>query len=321
MIRRPISPATSSVGRPAEGARPSWQNGFVAAGGAALGYAGLCAGLFRAAGRGADAFVVAPRAIDEASAPSWLPPAEVARLNALGEAVRGRSILDRTLAHDLAGCYAESPWVARVLHVRRAYPNRLGVSLAIRKPFVVIHAAAGPPVILDAEGVRLPASADPAGLVRLSGAGTFAPPPGQKWDTPRVGDGLRALGRYASLLEGRPRLAPFAPREVRVSKWSRADARPIVEIVTARGFPVIWGVDLPDGSPTVGAPSAREKLESLAQVLPDLAREARAVAYVSVRHRSGVLLKLRKAPRPSGRGRGRTRTAPRTGRRLTAGAR
>lgn len=298
MVRRPLPFRAPSVVTRRDAAGRSWKNSLVAAAVGALAYAGLCAGFFRASGRGADAFVVAPRAIEEANAPPWLPPAEVAGLNALGDAVRGRSILDPSLARDLAECYAESPWVSRVLHVRRAYPNRLDVALAIRKPFAVVRASSGPPVILDCDGVRLPASADPAGLVRLSGAGTFPPPPGEMWETPRIKDGLRALGRYSSLIEGKPRLAPFAAREVRVGKWSRADARPLVEIVTAKGFPVIWGVDLPDGSATIGGPTAREKLAALAGVLPGLARGTRRVAYLSVRHRSGVVLRFRDGAAP-----------------------
>lgn len=299
MVRRPLCPVTSSVVAPPDAASRSWKNALVAAAAVVLAYAGLCGSLFRATGRGANAFVVAPQAIEAANAPPWLPPAEIARLNALGDAVRGRSILDRSLARDLAACYAESPWVSRVIHVRRAYRNRLDVALAIRKPFAVVHTSSGPPVILDAQGVRLPASADPAGLVRLSGAGKFAPPPGEAWETPRVKDGLRALGRYNRLFEDKPDLAPFAAREVRVGKWSRADARPIVEILTVKGFPVIWGVDLPDGSGTVGGPTGREKIESLAEVLPALARERRAVAYLSVRHKSGVLLKFKDDDSPT----------------------
>jgi hypothetical protein len=255
-------------------------------------YAGLCAALWRSGARGGDAYVVVPRAIDGARAPKWLPHAEVARVNALGNVVRGRSMLDPDLASDLAACYLESPWVSRVLHVRRVYPNRLDVALAIRKPFAVVRRASGPAIVLDRSGVRLPASAAPDGLPVLRGAAGIPPVPGQSWEEVRVRDGLRVLARYSTLVEGQG--DAFAPREVSVREWSRPDARPLVSVHTTGGFSIAWGVDLPSGEATITGPSARQKLTWLAGALRQLASDTGRISYISLRQRAGLVVKYRR---------------------------
>jgi len=297
-----MGPKTSSVVVPEEAAGGAWKRPVAAVAVALLAYGGLTAAFFRSSGRGPDAFVVVPRVANKGCAPNWLPAAEVERLNSLASGVRGRSILSQHLARDLAVCYEESPWVSRVLHVRRAYPNRLDVTLAIRKPVAFVRKASGPTVVLDAEGWRLPVSADPTGLVRLTGTVSRPPRAGSRWDSMRVTDGLRALGRYGAFIDEQPSLRNFAPVELRVGGWSRPDGRPVVEIVTKRGFPVVWGVDLPGGAASVAGPSAEEKLAALAAALPRVARETRSIGYVSVRHRSGVVLGSGDGAAPHGRG-------------------
>jgi len=269
-------------------------------------YAGLCAGFWRAGTRGPDAFVVVPQAIDAARTPEWLPQAEVARINSLGAAVKGRSLLDPDLASDLAACYLESPWVAQVLHIRRAYPNRLDVELAIRRPVAVVARANGPAVVLDRTGVRLPVSAVPDGLARISGVGSTPPPPGHQWQDVRIADGLRVLERYGALFSRTE--APlakakelFAPREIRVGSWSRPSGRPSVEILTASGLVIVWGVDLPSGEGTVTGPPAEEKLATLAEILPRIARDGRLPASVLVCERAGpVIAGQMPGPNPQG---------------------
>jgi hypothetical protein len=262
----------------------------VVAGTAALAYLGICVALWRSGAGGRDSFVVVPQAVDGAHAPAWLPGAEFARINALGNVVGGRSILDPDLARDLAACYRESPWVADVLHVRRAYPNRLEVALVIRKPFAAVERSSGPAVVLDRLGVRLPASAEAAGLPLINGVSTPPPSPGARWEDVRVLDGLRVLERYTGVV-AEPLAARFAARAIDVSKWSRPDARPLVEIVTVEGFPVVWGIDLPSGDATITGPSADEKLERLSRALPTLAEQTRKIAYISVRQSTGLVLK------------------------------
>ena len=257
---------------------------------AALGYFGLCVALWRSGARGGEAYVVVPHAVEGTKAPTWLSPAEVARVNALGSVVRGRSILDPDLTRDLAACYLESPWVASVMHIRRAYPNRLDVALVIRRPFAAVERPAGPAVVLDKHGTRLPASAEAEGLPVLDGVATAPPAPGDSWDDVRVLDGLRVLDRYAEVVKG-DLAEQFGARSVNVRKWSRPDARPVVTIQTKRGFPVVWGIDLPSGEATITGPSANEKLARLAQVLPKLADDGRRISYLSVSQRNGPVLK------------------------------
>jgi len=303
--RRTLGAKTSSVVVPEAAAGAAWKRPATAIAVALFAYGGLTAAFFRSSGRGPDAFVVIPRVANEGSAPEWLPGAEVERLNSLASGVRGRSILSPHLASDLAACYEESPWVSRVLHVRRAYPNRLDVALAIRKPVAFVRKSSGPAVVLDAEGWRLPVSADPAALVRLTGTVSHPPRAGSRWDSMRVTDGLRALARYSAFIEEESSRGNFAPVELRVGGWSRPDGRPIVEIVTRSGFPVVWGVDLPRGEASVAGPSAEEKLAALAAALPRVARERRPLAYVSVRHRSGVVLGYKDGSPADGRAGGR----------------
>jgi cell division septal protein FtsQ len=258
---------------------------------AALGYFGICVALWRSGARGGEAYVVVPSAVEGTKAPGWLSPAEVARVNALGRVVRGRSILDPDLTRDLAACYLESPWVARVMHIRRAYPNRLDVALVIRRPFAAVQRAAGPAVILDRTGIRLPASAEGEGLPVLDGVVTAPPAPGERWDDVRVLDALRVLERYGEVVKG-DLVQHFGARSVNVRKWSRPDARPIVTIETRRGFPVIWGIDLPSGEATITGPSAGEKLAWLAQAFPALIEGDKKISYLSVRQRNGPVVKL-----------------------------
>jgi len=255
-------------------------------------YAGLCAALWRTSGRGSDAFVMVPQAITDAQAPDWLPAAEVARVNDLASAVQGRSILDPTLADDLAACYAESPWVSHTLHIRRAYPDRLEVALAIRRPIAVVDRASGPPIVLDRAAVRLPASAAPDGLPRLEGVATPPPAIGEPWAGGRAADGLRVLARYGTLADRVEGFERFEARKVLVGEWSRQDARPVVEIRTAAGFPIVWGIDLPGGEASVSEPSAEQKLAMLAEALPRIGGETRKIAYASVRQHSGVVVKF-----------------------------
>lgn len=257
---------------------------------AAFAYLGICAALWRSGGQGGDAYVVVPQAIDSKHAPAWLKPAEINRINAMGSVVRGRSILDPDLARDLAACYLESPWVSQVLHIRRIHPNRLDVALVIRKPFAVVSRASGPSVVLDRDAVRLPSSALPDGLCVLEGATTNPPAPGDCWNDVRVIDGLRVLERYTRVIEATDGES-FAPTKVSVVKWSHPDGRPIVEIVTSRGFPIIWGVDLPNGDATITGSTADEKQRRLAQVLPTLAAQKRDISYLSVRQRAGLVIK------------------------------
>jgi len=300
-----MGPKTSSVVVPEEAAGRAWKRPVAAVAVSILAYAGLTTAFFRSSGRGPDAFVVIPRVASEGCAPEWLPAPEVERLNSLASGVHGTSILSPHLARDLAACYEESPWVSRVLHIRRAYPNRLDVALAIREPVAFVRKSSGPTVVLDAEGWRLPVSADPAALVRLTG--TVSPPPraGSRWDSLRVTDGLRALGRYLAFVGEEPSRGRFAPVELRVGGWSRPDGRPLIEIVTKRGFPIVWGVDLPGGAASVAGPSAEEKLAALATTLPKVTRQTRPIAYLSVRHRSGVVLGFGEGGPPHGRAGGR----------------
>jgi cell division septal protein FtsQ len=291
-----MPPKTSMVAAPAAERPGGWRRGAVLALSALALYGGTCAALWRVARRGADAFVIVPNAIDHSRAPEWLPAAEVARVNALGESVRGRSILDPDLTRDLAACYMESPWVSRVTHVRRAFPNRLEVELGIRRPFAVVERGTGLPVVLDRTGVRLPASAESRGLPRLTGVVSSVPAQGAAWEDVRVLDGLRVLGRYETLVRAAPDLGKCAAKEVRVGEWSRADARPAVEIVTAAGWRVMWGVDMPAGEGTVTGPPADVKLERLAEHLPRLASSTRRPAYVDLGHKSGAVVRFEDEP-------------------------
>jgi hypothetical protein len=221
-------------------------------------------------------------------------------VNALGNVVRGRSLLDPDLAHDLAACYRESPWVARVLHVRRVHPNGLSVALAIRKPFAVVERRSGPAIVLDGTGVRLPASADPEGCVRLSGATSPPPAPGRPWRDRRVADGLRVLAKYRSLVKSHSRLARFRAGEVRVREWSRAHGRPVVEIVSSAGFRVVWGIDLPSGEATLTEPASEVKLARLAEVLRSIAGSKKGVALLSLRQKSGVVVRFAEGEEDAG---------------------
>lgn len=283
-----VSVRTPGEASPASGARKLWF-------GAALvcGYAAATAAVFKASRYGPDALIVLPEAMAADSAPSWLPSAEVTRINALSAGVRGKSILSPDLTEELAACYLQSPWVGRVVYVRRRHPNRLDVALLIRRPAAVVERPSGPPAVLDAEAVRLPASADPSRLPRLKGVRSVPPAPGEVWSDVRVLDGMRVLKKYGALVAKNTELRPFRPVEVNVSGWSRADRRPVVVIRTASGFPICWGVDLPEEVARIVGPTSSEKVARLAEVLPSLSDRAERVAYISLRQSSGVVYRMR----------------------------
>ena len=81
-----------------------------------------------------------------------------------------------------------------------------------------------------------------------------------------------------------------------MGEWSRADARPVVEIVTAAGWRVVWGVDMPAGEGTVTGPPAEAKLARLAEHLPRIANSTRRPAYVDLRRKSGAVVRFEDDP-------------------------
>ena len=81
----------------------------------------------------------------------------------------GYSILSSNLTGRAAAAYERSPWVRRVLVVRKDFPNRLYVQLDLRRPYATIEYR-GKTHLVDCEGVYLDQGVyrtPPEGLGRL----------------------------------------------------------------------------------------------------------------------------------------------------------
>ncbi len=82
-------------------------------------------------------------------------PEGVEELRAIGRAFSGRSVLDPFLIGDLRRAYGGSVWVKRVVHMRRAFPNRVDLELLLRIPVAQVRSD-NRYWLLDEEGVLLP---------------------------------------------------------------------------------------------------------------------------------------------------------------------
>ena len=105
---------------------------------------------------GMEEFVVHPGDVTIDS--EWVNP-ERARLDFMrtdptGVLQEPRSLFTSDLAQRVADAYASSPWVKRVVYVRRVFPNKLDIKLQMREPFTLVRTA-GDWYCLDEDGVLL----------------------------------------------------------------------------------------------------------------------------------------------------------------------
>jgi hypothetical protein len=61
-------------------------------------------------------------------------PEAVTELEEIGRSFINRSLLDPVILSDLDSAYGKSPWIRRITHIRRHFPNRIELELLLRLP-------------------------------------------------------------------------------------------------------------------------------------------------------------------------------------------
>jgi len=93
--------------------------------------------------------------IDLTAATSWAPHDLVARVAADHPGWNERSLLDATLAADLAVAFAKNPWIEKVDRVEKTRQGRVVIQVTYRTPVAMVQTIRGLYPI-DAQGVLLP---------------------------------------------------------------------------------------------------------------------------------------------------------------------
>lgn len=192
------------------------------------------------------------------------------------------------LAGRVATAYGASPWVRRVVAVRRRFPRSLEITLEVRKPYATV-AYRGGSVVVDDEGVVL----DPQ-LYRLSNppvAGRpdivmcydpeSAPRRGERWNCQGVSAGidmLAFLGEGGALNGLRVRAV-----EVRKETAPSGNAQLCVVLKTDSGAEIKWGLPPKSGGATTAEVSTSAKVEALQGIVAQHRARLSQVEYIDVR--------------------------------------
>ena len=243
--------------------------------------------LWQYAARGA----VAPDApLANAESCPWLSPRDLADINSAVRFSERTSMYDRDICHDVAGRYRNNPWIREVLNVRRSFPDRIEVELAVRRPVAFVRQGRQL-YLVDREGVRLPAesqSISSGGYPVIDGVGNRVPAVGSPWNSRSLADSLSLVECLDRVLDGRG--AGMRLAGVRVTAGgANVDHMPQMVARTASGMIIDWGSF--NQSKTYLYPSAAEKRSELTRVLDEM-QEPAAIESIMVRYK-GHSLRLR----------------------------
>ncbi len=229
--------------------------------------------------------------------PAW------ARTLRLPEHLRGaladfgnRTLLEPTLARDIAARLGDSPWIERVIRVDKQFGGKLAIECAYRRPIAAVVVGANVAWI-DAQATCLPAP--PKALLQLmtvEGIATPIPGPGQPWD----GYDIAAAVRLASLLVDEPYAGEIDTLQFH-NYGARLDpGQEQIELRTVKGTRFIWGSA--PGEEVV-EPTARDKIEILRAMYRKYGQLDPDDDWINLTRGTGTV------------GRGRAQPAPRTQRR------
>jgi len=126
---------------------------------------------------------------DQKATPLWWEKEFEDQINRTCAFADGASALDGDLLTKIAAAYQQSPWVKRVLWVRKRFPNRIEASIDIRWPraAVAFRTPRGPRYYLVGEdGIRLPKIYDAwpqkdLNVPFITGSRVQPPTPGEPW--------------------------------------------------------------------------------------------------------------------------------------------
>jgi hypothetical protein len=214
-----------------------------------------------------DDYRLSPDDIDITPPPAWVH--EDVRAKAFHDAsLENRSILEPSLAEDLAHALARHPWVARVDRVVKAHPAGLQVDLVYRRPVCMVQLPPDPATKrsgglypVDGGGVLLPtadftpleARAYPL-LLQIATMPDGAA--GEPWGDPRVAGGA-AIAALLIDVWGDLKLDTIVPS----AKPDSETDEYTFELFTRQGTRIAWG-RAPD-APAGGEAPPAEKLARL----------------------------------------------------------
>jgi len=220
---------------------------------------------------------------DAASCP-WLEPRDVAEINSAVRFGKRASIYDRAICREVAERYATNPWVDRVVSVRRKFPNRVEVDLAVRKPFAYVSRS-GHYYLVDGSGCRLPVRrmGTREGVYPvIEGVRTPVAAAGEYWTGRSLSDSLRLAHLLNDVLEGRgPGMRLSSVRVV--EERGSIDSLPQMVARTEAGMVIDWGSF--SQSSTALFPSVVEKRHEIEKALNGVG-EAGAIESIMVRYKA-----------------------------------
>jgi len=196
------------------------------------------------------------------SDPAGLRPEALREIERFGRMAAGRNTLNPRLLIDLRQQYQSSPWVRRIISLRRIFPDRLELDIVLRTPAAQVRSSNGRGSgyfwLIDEEGVLLPvagANTPYDGLPQIVGSPpeviSRQPAEGRIWSDAAVLDSIALLQKW------RTAMSDLTPHRILVTRSSFLDSyrcrridRPRFEIETREGLTVLWGTynrgDLPD---------------------------------------------------------------------------
>lgn len=210
-----------------------------------------------------DYFTVDPSQIELTQRPLWLTADIENDIFAVSCLSRRFSIQEPEITTSIANGLAHSPWVRKVIAVRKRYPNRLAIELELRRPIAYVDYR-GTFYAVDRFGVRLPAvSRDlqkaPWRLPCILAGRNEPPAVTEPWQ----GDIVPHAASVAATIDEAGERFPVTVVALDVRfKYRNGQADPDVTLYTTEGPHIKWGS--PPSMEHHGEPDGAAKIDNLA---------------------------------------------------------
>ena len=205
-----------------------------------------------------------------------------------------RTLLEPTLAHDVAARLADSPWVESVIRVDKQFGGKLAIECAYRRPIAAVVVGANVAWI-DARATCLPAPRNARlPLMTVEGIATPIPGPGQPWD----GYDIAAAVRLASLLVDEPYAGEIDTLQFHNYGGRLDPGQEQIELRTVNGTRLIWG-SAPGEE--VEEPTAQDKIEILRAMYRKYGQLDMDADWINLTRGTGTVGRGRARPTPGTR--------------------
>jgi hypothetical protein len=174
------------------------------------------------------------------------------------------NIFSSELTSVVKSAYLRNPWVEEVLEISKRYPNRIYITLSVRRPVAwIAHESAC--FLSDIHGVHLPTSGscEDTGLPVITGVVGEVPIPGKRWESPSLQTALA----IASLLVIREQNAALPIVEIRLVEMPHSPTARIFLMGTDPTIRILWGDSLEEKFPKVSCQDRLRALENLYQTI------------------------------------------------------